>query len=198
MPGFSFFVTLAAGVVAWFARRIPGAVLSVVVAAALVMAVIGVVVAADMATWGSLTAAAFAVSGGVLLGRALRPSSGPMVALLVVASIVDIAWVVSGGAGPEGFREVANISLRIGENSSSIGTLDVLLAAAIATHWQARSASPATAILAAPLGMIAANVFVAISGVTNLPLVPFIGFGWLLSEAWVRRSVLRSTVTRRG
>ena len=126
---------------------------------------------------------------GVAVGRLVPPRPMPMLLLLGILSVADIVWIASGGGSATGSVErVVNFSMQIGESSSSIGTVDLVLAAVITTHWLQRDAGIWLAIAAAPIGMVASNAYVAVSGADNLPLVPFISLGWLLTEAWHRRS----------
>ena len=129
------------------------------------------------------------VTVGSLLGRRLPPRSRPMLFVLIVLAAVDLAWIASGGGGAaEGWvKDVANFSIELGGRSSTIGTLDLVIAAAVAAHWLIRGAAPWLAVAPGPVGMIFSNVFVALTGATNLPLIPFLLLGWLITEGLERR-----------
>ena len=130
-----------------------------------------------------------AVFLGVALGRIVPPRSRPMFGLLGVLSVADIIWIVSGGGSAIGWvDEVFNFSVRMGTSSSTIGTVDLLLASTVATHWAQRRGSLWLAVSAAPIGMIISNIYVAVSGADNLALVPFIALGWLATELQQRRT----------
>lgn len=195
MPGFSFLVTLLAGVGAWSVRSLSKSV----IAGGLVVG--GVLTATSRAAdtrWllglGVFTASVFL---GALVGRIVPPRPALMALLLGVLSVSDIIWINSGGGSATGsMNEVLNFSVQVGNSSSSIGTLDLVLAAAVAAHWLRRGARTWLAVVAAPIGMVLSNVYVAVSGVDNLPLVPFIALGWLATEFWHGRFSGIQTRTR--
>lgn len=194
MPGFSVFVTLIAGALSLAAVRRSSRVLATMFASAVVLIALGVVVEADLGGWEAALVLAFAVSGGALAGRLLPPRAMPMAFLLGVVSVLDIVWIASGGSAGADLGDYMNLTVRIGETSGTLGTFDVLLAATVATHWQARGSSLALAVLAAPLGMVLGNLFFSVTGADSLPLVPFITAGWLISEAWYRWSTARTSL----
>lgn len=187
MPGFSFIVTLvAAGAtrLTWSTesrwRRV-GAVTGIVVLA------IGVV--ADQSTLTAFGLLLSAVAVGSSLGRALPPTPLAAAATLGLLSVADIVWIRFGNPDLDGaIGSLATLMVEIGGSTSSIGTVDVILAAAVTAHWLARGASGVLPLTPAPLGMALANVWVRINGVANLPLIPFIAVGWLVTEGWHRWS----------
>lgn len=186
MPGFSFVATLLMGVGAWVVRSLSTFVIAGGFLVSLVS--IGIGFGAD-AEWllrlGVLAAALFI---GIGVGRAIPARPAPIAFLLGVLSLADIIWIVSGGGSATGrTNEILNLSVRMGTTSSSIGTVDLILAAAVAAHWLRRDARIWLAAVAAPIGMVISNVFVVASDVENLPLVPFITLGWLITEIWYRR-----------
>jgi len=125
---------------------------------------------------------------GIGVGQAIPAKPAPIALLLGVLSVADIIWIVSGGGSAMGRAdEVLNFSVQIGTTSSSIGTADLVLAAAVAAHWLRRDAGIWLAVVGAPIGMVVSNVLVSASDVDNLPLVPFITLGWLITGAWYRR-----------
>ena len=112
-----------------------------------------------------------------------------MLVALIVLAAVDLAWIASGGGGAgEGWvNDVANFTIELGGRSSTIGTLDLVIAAALAAHWLIRGATPWLAVAPGPIGMVFSNVFVAVTGAMNLALVPFLLVGWLVTEGLERR-----------
>jgi len=154
---------------------------------ALLFVIAGSVLDRDPSGWISGVTFVAVVTGGALLGRILPAGWGPMAVLLGVLATIDIIWITSGGAASDAVRTVATLTVRSGNSTAAIGTGDILLAAAIASHWRSRGARFAPAIAGAPLGMILANLFFAVSGVANLALVPFIAVGWIGTEVWWRR-----------
>jgi len=187
MPGFSFFVTLTAGALAWTMQRLPKTVVAGGFGLALSFVMSGSILDWDPSWWINGVTFAAIVTGGVFLGRILPPRWTPMVALLGVLTVIDIIWIASGGAAGDATETFANFAVRIGNSTATIGTGDVLLAAAITSHWRSRGAHATLAIAAAPFGMILANLFFAVSRVRNLALVPFIAVGWIGTEMWWRR-----------
>jgi hypothetical protein len=138
MPGFSFLVTLIAGSLAWATMSVPQRVLAATLALAVALIVVGTGVGADLRGGEAALVLLFAVSGGALLGRLLPPRAMAMAVLLGVLSVLDIIWIASGGSAGDIPDDYANFTMRVGDVSGTLGTLDVLLAAAVAAHWQAR------------------------------------------------------------
>lgn len=187
VPGFSFVVTLLAGVGAWGMRSRSNPVVGGSFLTGFVM--IGTGVMLDLGWLLRSGVFASAVFLGVAIGRAIAPNRSSMLILLGVLSVADIIWIVSGGGSATGWEaDVVNFSVQLGTSSSSIGTADLVLAAMVTTHWLQRDAGVWLALAAAPVGMVVANVYVALTSVDNLPLVPFITLGWLATEAWHRRT----------
>ncbi len=187
MPGFLFLASMVTALLAYGARAFSNGV------------ILGSLLASAALTWtGVTTHQDWLISLGVLLGsvlvgvavgRVIPPRSTSILLILGILSVADIIWIATGGGSASGWVEgVANLTVQTGAGSSSIGTVDLVLAAVITTHWLQRDAGIGLAIAAPPIGMVASNVYVAVSGADNLPLVPFITLGWLLTEAWHRRS----------
>ena len=125
---------------------------------------------------------------GTLLAVPVPKTSLAMGTSLVVLSIIDVVWIeiIAGAAGDVSPRW-ANVRLETGGFSSTIGTIDVAIAAYIASHSVYRRLKPARAIVPGPLGMAFANMLVIVTGASNLPLVPFLTAGWLVTELWSMR-----------
>lgn len=187
MPGFSFLAAVLTGVGAWSARALSNSLALGLLLVGLVAT--GAGAAADLDWLLKVGVFAVAVLLGVAIGRIIPPSSAAMLVLLGLLSLADIIWIATGGGSATGWvDDIANFSVQVGESSSSIGTVDLVLAAMITTHWLQRGAGVWLALAAAPIGMVASNVYVALGRADNLPLVPFITLGWLVTEAWHRRS----------
>lgn len=187
MPGFSFLSTLLAGLGAWSGRRTSrrGLVIGFLIGAV----VVWLGVASDLSVLTVVGLFGTSVTVGSLLGQSLSPRSRPVLLALIVLAGVDLAWIASGGGGAgEGWvKDVANVTIELGGRSSSIGTLDLVIAAALAAHWLTRGAAPWLAVAPGPVGMVFSNVFVALTGATNLALIPFLLLGWLITEGLERR-----------
>jgi len=125
-----------------------------------------------------------AVIIGAITGRAIAAGPVPMALFLAVLSTLDILWIGFGGSTLTPLNSYANFSLEFGSGISSIGSVDLMVASAITTHWRRRQATILLSLAPAPLGMILSNVFVSITGTFNLPLVPFITVGWVISQLW--------------
>lgn len=188
MPGFSFLATVVTALMAYGGKALTR--LMLLSSLLVIVAGMWIAIANDLAWLTGLGVLAGSVVLGAAIGRMIPPRPGPMLLVLGILSVADIIWITAGGdASTEDLERVANLSVQIGGRSSSIGTVDLVLAATITTHWARRGASFWLALAAAPIGMVVSNVYVAVTGVDNLPLVPFITMGWLLTEAWHRRSM---------
>lgn len=187
MPGFSVLVTLVMGVGVWSVRSLSNRVMAGGLVAGIVLAGAGLVSDLDwLAALGVFVAALFIGTG---IGRLLPSQPGPILLFLLVLSVADIVWIGTGGGSASGsLDKIVNFSVEIGSSSSSLGTVDLVLAAIVATHWLRRDAGFWLAVAAAPIGMIVSDLYVAAANVDNLPLVPFITLGWLMTEAWHRRT----------
>lgn len=187
MPGFSLLVTLLIGLGAWRVRSLSSRLIAsgLIAGCAVTFAGLGM----DAGWFRNLGLLIAALTLGVALGRVISPTFAPMLALLGVLSVADIIWIASGGGTSAGWaHDAANFSLQLGSTYSSIGTLDLVLAAALTTHWLRRDTQLPLAVSAAPIGMAFANVYVAAMGADNVALVPFITLGWLVTEGWYRLS----------
>lgn len=191
MPGFSFVMTLLMGLGALSVRRLLRSAIAIGVAAGLALTAAGVV--SDVGWLIDVGIVVASITVGILVGRVIPPKAWPMALVLGALSVADIVWVVSGGAfSADWGNQVLNLSVDVGTSSSSIGTLDLILAAAVTAHWLEREAGVVLSLAAAPLGMVLANIYVALSGAENLPLVPFITLGWLVTEGTNRLTENRS------
>ncbi len=181
MPGFSFLVTLLMGLGALGLRRAASPAVAGILAGGAALTALGLGVEVGWLVDVGVVGAA--VSLGVIVGRTVAPRASAMGLILGVLSVADIIWVASDQGSSAGWMgQVGNFAIDFGSGTSSIGTLDLILAAAVAAHWIRRDAGVPTVLASAPLGMVLANIYVALSGADNLPLVPFITLGWLLVE----------------
>lgn len=187
MPGFSFLSTLLAGVCVWLGRRTSRRALLIGTFIGVVVVWLGVVFDLRVLTAVGLFGASVTV--GSQLGHSLPRRSRPVLLALIVLAGIDLAWIASGGGGSgEGWlTDVANVSIELGGAVSTIGTVDLVIAAALAAHWMARGAAQWLAVAPGPVGMVLSNVWVAVTGATNLALVPFLLLGWLITEGLERR-----------
>jgi hypothetical protein len=186
MPGFSFLATLAVGLGAMSTRRFSPSRIALGFVGSIAVACAGLVTDSGALAGGGL------VGGSVVLGTALANAlparrEAVLIALLVLASI-DLAWIATGGGGAEGLpANVANLSITYGGRSSSIGTFDLVVAAALAAHSRDRGAAAWLAVSPGPIGMMLMNGYVAWTGASNLALVPFLMLGWLIAEGLASR-----------
>jgi len=127
-----------------------------------------------------------AVIIGAIIGRALPAGPVPMALVLALLSALDIWWIGFGGSALSASNSYTNFSVEFASGVSSIGSLDLVLASAITTHWRRRRAKILVSLAPAPLGMILSNLYFSVTGTPNLALIPFIGAGWLISQLWYR------------
>jgi hypothetical protein len=181
VPGFLFLATSLAGLGALSIRRLTRrSIILVFIGGA---ATIWVGIAAHWRLPTAIGLVSTAVTLGILLGQLLPPSSRAVLVTLVVLAGLDLAWIVSGGDLAGGWlEEVATLTVRVGARASSIGTLDLFVSAALATHWLLRGARPWLAVAPGPIGMVLSNVYLALTGTSNLALIPFLLLGWLATE----------------
>jgi hypothetical protein len=167
-------------------------VASFVIGIAVVIA--GVVFAFIPFPWTDIVVLVVALTGGVLIGRAIPKRSVPMLLLLLVFSALDIAQIIltSGGSSSNSTSVSTSPSLYgnflipppVGR--FNLGILDILFITAIAEHWQRRRNSIIIAEIPGLACFAIADLFVAITSIWNLPLIPFLTIGWLISEALAR------------
>jgi hypothetical protein len=200
-------VALGTGLAAWWlhtARWRPVAVVFIIATLALTL---GAALKLALYPWTDLAVACVALAGGMLLGRAIPARAAPMFILLGLLAVLDTIQVLISGPGPSpgGAARPALFfygMLVIGTPLPhvEVGVFDLLLIAAMAEHGRSRRLPLVAAVAPGVIGFVLADAAILVVGPTNLPLVPFLVAGWLLSEAgWrlLRRASRRGIDTRR-
>ena len=181
-------------VVAAAALRLRGLgrlVLAMWIATSVALAVAASFAGLESYPWNNLLVLSLALSLGVGIGRAMPPRLAPMLALLLVLSVLDVAQVAltsgppPGGASARSPAWLLYINFRVVVAGAriAIGVFDLALAAAVAVHLRRRMAPWPIAIAAAPAGLVLAELFVVVTGLGDLPLIPFLSAGWITAEA---------------
>jgi hypothetical protein len=158
------------------------------------VAIAGVLFAFIPFPWTDMIVLVVALSGGVLLGRAIPKRFVPMLLLLLVFSALDIAQIIltSGGSSSNSTSIstspslYANFLIPPPVGRFNLGIFDILFITAIAEHWRRRRNSIIIAEIPGLACFAIADLFVAITSIGNLPLIPFSTIGWLISETFAR------------
>jgi hypothetical protein len=78
----------------------------------------------------------------------------------------------------------------------NLGIFDLLLLIALAEHWCRRGGSYLLALVSGVLGLfLLPTIFILVTGGGNVPLIPFLTAGWVVSEG-LFRSLRRQTAPR--
>jgi hypothetical protein len=189
---------------------------------ALTCGVCGAVMVAGVATGlpfyplSDVVVLAFAVSGGVLLGRAMRTGVVPFLLLLLVLSVLDVAMSAllsdgrpppAGAPAPSAARDPhliwVNFRVPLPTGRFNIGFGDLVLIAAMSVHLRARGAGHVVAASAGPIGLALVLTLVSLPGWQQVPLasplsmslIPFLTAGWLSALAASRIGAVTPTRT---
>jgi hypothetical protein len=196
VPGLAFAFAFIFAALPWFTQRYSWKPLVISFAVGLAITVGGVIFGFVPFPWTDIVVLLVAVSGGILLGRAIPKRFLPMFILLMVFSALDIAQTLltSGGSPSTGTSASVSVSPFLYANflipppvgRFNLGIFDVLLIAAIAEHWRRRKDSIVLAEIPGLACFAIAYLFVDLTSVGALPLIPFLTVGWLISEALMR------------
>jgi hypothetical protein len=129
--------------------------------------------------------AAFCITAGTSIGRAVPPRKRPMTALLAVLAALDTVQVFAAGPyadGPSAMRLWTMFLLITPLGSSAIGFGDLAVVAAIGEHWRRRGGNLALSVLPGAVGLVLVDAFSILVYKGSLPLLPFLLVGWLLTE----------------
>ena len=194
--GFDIALALASAASTWLLRPVSSRVLLAVTVLAVSVLAGGAALSLPWYPWTNLPVLVFAIAGGAVLGRRLAARSRPVLVVLVLLSLVDLA--INGLPSPiapeSALRPPLPTALLYGNvvvfwpggGRYMLGGLDLLLCAALAEHRRRRGGPLALALLPGPLAMVLAAVFILASRRGGLALVPFLLLGWLLSETLAR------------
>ncbi len=198
VPGLYIVVAVAFGLLPWIFVRVKTWQIVIALAVAVLLDAAGLAAGLRLYPWTNLPVAAIATAGGIMMGRAVPPRFRAMMLLLLALAVLDTVQVIGTApattapsqrpAGEYYLMFVVATSLA----NSAIGIGDLLVIAAMAEHWRRREAGPVVAIAPGIAGLlITYPTILVIPG--NLPLIPFLLVGFLLTQAAV---ALRSRTRR--
>jgi len=183
-------VALGTGLAAWWLHAARWRPLAVVFAVATLALALGAGLNLALYPWTDLGVVIVALKGGMLVGRVLAARAGPMLILLGLLAVLDTIQLLIPGPGPSpvGAARPAPFfygMLVIGTPLPrfEVGVFDLLLIAAIVEHGRRRRLPLAAVVAPGVIGFVLADTAILLLGPTNLPLVPFLLAGWLLSQA---------------
>lgn len=186
----------------WLIGRLRTGVFVVALGGVIVIAVVGALYVAAPLPLTDAVVWLIALSGGLLLGRALAPRFWPIAILLFTLSGLDIFQIALTSGGPSSgstavppalyYVNFRVLSPLFPHGRFNIGIVDLLLLTALAEGWRRAGASLLMAIATGVMGLLLAYVFVGLTGISPLPLIPFITTGWIMGVAW------RHTTRARG
>jgi hypothetical protein len=194
MPGLYFVLAVTFGAAPWALRRVkwrPMVAVAVVATAALIG---GGALGLRAYPWSDLPVAVVAVSGGLLLGRAVPARRTALVALFVILAALDSSQLLfasgpgAGTGGTMGDPAWWWWTMFVVDGPwqrSAIGMFDLLLIGTLAEHARRRSLGLITALAPGLIGVALADLASALSRGMSLPLIPFLLGGWLITEGWL-------------
>jgi hypothetical protein len=191
VPGSYLILAVVFGLVPWLLARVRARPLVAVLAVAVLLDVAGLIAGLRLYPWTDLLVAAIAAAGGVLVGRAVPARFRPMALLMLVLAVLDAVQVIVGstsaGSAPSqrpAFQYYVMLVIATPLATSAIGIFDLLLVTAMAEHWRRRGAGVLLAISPGVLGLLLTYP-AALVLPRNLPLIPFLFAGFLLTQAAV-------------
>lgn len=197
-------LALACAAVPWLARRLRNRLLAIGLAVGILLTILGAVLSVAPYPWTDLVVLLVALTGGLLLGRAMPPRFRPFLILLLILSALDVVNIaLSGGlttvpttppahpaAAESGPLPYFNLFLLLPGGHYLLGIFDLLVITAAAEHWRRRGALYLIALLPGVLGFLLAEGAVWLTQLGGWPLIPYFTAGWLASEG-VYRSLSR-------
>ena len=191
----SVLAALAVALIAWSVHGVAQRPLAVVLAGSAAALATGAALGLGLYPWTDLPVLGFAVAGGVLVGRRLPPRPMPMLVLLAGLAALDAIQIVAPGPGPSpgatggaapAWYFYGMLVIDTASSHTGVGIFDVLLIAAMVEHARRRGLPFAVGAAPGVLAFVAADVAVLVFGPLNLPLVPFLLAGWLVTGLAVR------------
>jgi hypothetical protein len=188
----------------WLAWRSTRVSLSTIGALALAVMLFGAIVGVGLYPTSDVVVLAFAIPGGILLGRALPPRFRPFFLLLIALSVLDLVQValtsgpVPGGPTPSSGLNphLIWVDFRVGLPGGhfTIGFVDLLLITAMSEHFRRRDQPVAMGLLPGVVGVALAELVSRIGGSSQGPvvatleqaLIPYLTAGWLVAS-WLSR-----------
>ena len=191
----SVLAALAVALIAWSVHGVAQRPLAVALAGSAAALAAGAALGLVIYPWTDLPVLGFAVAGGVLVGRRLTPRPMPMLVLLAVLAALDAIQIVAPGPGPDpgatgsaapAWYFYGMLVIDIAWSHTRVGIFDVVLIAAMVEHARRRGLPFAVGAAPGVLAFVAADVAVLVFGPLDLPLVPFLFAGWLVTGIAVR------------
>ena len=193
VPWLSFVFALVLGAFPWLTKSFGWKPLVACLVLGIAVAIVGAVFSIVPFPWTDVIVLVVALSGGILVGRAIPKRFTPMFLLLLAFSALDIAQSILTSGGSSSSNSVStspfyygNFLIPLPLGRFNLGILDILFITAIAEYWRRRSNSIIIAEIPGVACFVIADLFIAITAIGNLPLIPFLTIGWLTSGALAR------------
>lgn len=193
--------TLVCSALPWGIPRIGGRVLAAVLGGFAAVAAAGAVIGLALFPFSDAIVLGAAVSGGVLLGRALPTRFTPVLIVLIALSLLDLAQAVLLSGPPTTTSSTqssvpnphliwVNFRVPLPSGHFNIGVFDLLLVAALAENFRRRGTSWAVAAIPGVFALITGTLIASAAGVQRFAegafseaLIPYLAVGWLLGIA---------------
>lgn len=188
----SLILALICVAVPWGIRQVKTWQILVIFGVSLALWIIGAALLLGWYPWTDVVDFLVFVGAGILLGRVISAKFWPFLIFLLILSALDITQILLTvrGAAPVTQRAsipagdfYSNFLLLFPWGKYGIGPVDLLVMAAIGTHWCKKHGPFFLAFVALAIGVIIADVILMIDPSIVLPLIPFLTFGWLCSVA---------------
>lgn len=192
LPGLLFIVALGSAAVPWVARRISRRIVLAAFLVGIAASVIGAALALTLYPWTDAMVLLVGLTSGILLGRVLPAYPGRFGLWLLFFSVLDIAqWALTSSAPPSGassgvaFPALAylNFSLPPPAGPFKLGIFDIAAVGMLSEWWRLQTAPLWVAEAPGLAGFLLADLVVVLTPLGDLPLIPFLAAGWLVSEA---------------
>jgi hypothetical protein len=194
-----FVLSLFCSAVPWVADRLASGLIGLALAVSVVIATAGVIIGLALFPLSNLIVMGVALTGGILVGRAVPPRFRPFFILLIALSLLDLTQAaIFGGpppsagstpaAGPNSHLIWVNFRVPLPSGHFNIGFADLLLITAIAEHFRRQEAGYVIAALPGIVGFPLVFAVAAIpgfqqflGGALSRALIPYLMLGWLLA-----------------
>lgn len=193
-------VAAGCGLIPWAAARLPTRLAAIAAAPFGVVIVAGSVLGLGFYPYSDVVVVAFSVLAGITLGRALPPRFRPLLVLLLVLSVLDVAQNLATTSPPTGYVPIAtqldphliwlNFRSPLGTGHFNIGFADLVLIAAVSEQLRRRAAPLPLALLPGVIGLGLGDALAAsivqpaptIVTAVSESLIPFLTAGYVLAE----------------
>jgi hypothetical protein len=202
-------VAIGCGLAPWAAVNVPLRWLVKALAPLGLVLLAGVVFGLNGYPFSDVFVAAFGLTAGITLGRAMPSRFRPFVVLLLVLSFVDVAQNVvfagpsipsTGSSTPDPHFIWLNVRFPLPGGHFNIGFADVILIAAAAENLRRRGATVALTLLPGVIGIslgeallsaLPSNPPAVVAGI-SASLVLFLTAGYVLTELAVSQTATRT------